>query len=466
MEEFIHDNFLLQNKTAEKLYHDFAKSMPIIDYHCHLSPEDIANNRNFKNLTKIWLDGDHYKWRLMRANGISEEYCSGKADDYSKFQKWAETVPYIIRNPLYHWAHMELKDPFGISELLNSENAKKIYDHCNNLLSTEKYSYCSLLEKWNVELICTTDDPTDSLKFHKEINTSKKNIRVLPSWRPDKAMAVNDPHYYNNYLNILEKSSNISITNFSNFIEALNNRHDFFHESGCRLSDHGLETFYAENYTENDLKVIFSKIRSGQNLSEEEILKFKSGMLIIFGEMDHSKEWVQQFHIGPIRNNRSLMMDKLGADTGFDSIGDLEIAKSMSRFFDRLDKQDKLCRTITYNLNPRDNEVMATMIGNFQDSRSIAKMQWGSAWWFLDQKDGMEKQLNTLSNMGLLSRFIGMLTDSRSVLSFSRHEYFRRILCNLVGTDVENGLIPNDINLLGDMIKNISYFNAKNYFRL
>jgi len=464
MAEFIHENFLLENKTAVKLYHDFAKDMPIIDYHCHLSPKDIAENRIFENLTKIWLDGDHYKWRLMRANGVPEEYLSGNAEDKKKFQKWAETVPYILRNPLYHWTHMELKNPFGINDLLSGNNADKIYDQCNNLLVTEDYSFCSLLDKWNVELLCTTDDPVDKLEYHKAINSMNIKTRVLPAWRPDKAIAVEKAEDYNIYLGFLEESSNNSISTFSDLIDSLSNRHDYFHENGCRLSDHGLETFYAEKYTEQELKRIFNKIRSGSELSMEEIIKFKSGLLHIFGIMDFEKNWVQQYHIGPIRNNNSRMLKEIGTDAGYDSIGDFNNAKPMSLFLDSLDKIEKLGRTIIYNINPKDNEVFATMIGNFQSGNSLTKMQWGSAWWFLDQKDGMEKQINTLSNMGLLSRFIGMLTDSRSVLSYSRHEYFRRILCNLIGNDVEKGLIPSDMIILEEMIRNISYFNAKNYF--
>ncbi|MFC2119310.1 glucuronate isomerase [Bacteroidota bacterium] len=464
MKNFIHENFLLENKTAEKLYHDFAKSMPIIDYHCHLSPQDISINRKFENLTRIWLDGDHYKWRLMRANGVTEEYCTGNKDDYSKFLKWAETLPFTLRNPIYHWAHMELNNPFNINDLLNKENAKEVYEHCNSLLTQDDYSFCSLLEKWNVESLCTTDDPIDSLEYHKTIKDNNIKTKVLPAWRPDKAMAVENLATYNNYINSLEAASDMSVNNYSDLIGALTRRHDFFHQNGCRLSDHGLETFYSENYTENELKNIFNKIRSAKELSEEEILKFRSGMLVFFAEMDHAKGWVQQFHIGPLRNNNTRMMEQVGPDTGFDSIGDFEIARPMSGFFAGLDKNNKLCKTIIYNLNPKDNEVIASMAGNFQDGSYPGKIQWGSAWWFLDQKDGMEKQINTLSNFGLLSRFVGMLTDSRSVLSYSRHEYFRRILCNMIGTDVEKGLLPADIELLGDIVKNISYFNAKKYF--
>ena len=464
MSEFIHENFLLENKTAEKLYFDYASGMPIIDYHCHLSPHDISIDRRFENLTKIWLDGDHYKLRLMRANGVHEEYCTGEKDDLSKFIKWAETLPFALRNPIYHWTQMELKKPFGITELLNGSNAASIYEHCNELLAKKEYSFCSLLERWNVEVLCTTDDPADNLEYHKKIKSSDSKTKVLPAWRPDKAMTVENPANFNNYMASLEKATNKSINNFNDLIEVLENRHEHFHQMGCRLSDHGLETFYASEYTENDLKKIFTKIRSGKNLKSEEREKFRSGMLIIFAEMDFSKGWVQQFHIGPIRNTNSRMKKRLGSDSGYDSIGDQEIARPMAKFFNRLEKNRKLCKTVIYNINPKDNEVMATMAGNFQDGSYPGKMQWGSAWWFLDQKDGIEKQLNALSNLGLLGRFVGMLTDSRSVLSYSRHEYFRRILCNIIGNDVEKGLLPDDIDLLGDMIKNISYFNAKNYF--
>jgi glucuronate isomerase len=463
MKPFMDENFLLENKTAERLYHEYARDLPIIDYHCHLAPAEIAADMKFANLTKIWLDGDHYKWRAMRANGVAEEYCTGKAPDREKFMKWAETVPYTLRNPLYHWTHMELQRPFGIKKLLNPSTAGSIYDECNELLQTDRFSTRNIMRGMKVELVCTTDDPADSLEHHIRIRNEQFEIKVLPTFRPDKAMAIEDVHSYNEYLDKLEEASGMTIRVYDDLIAALENRHDFFHEQGCRLSDHGLESFYAADYYYRDMKKIFRLLRSGKPVDDELILKFKSGMLVEFAKMDHEKGWTQQFHVGALRNNSSRMFWKLGADKGFDSIGDFEQAKSMAAFLDRLDRFGKLTKTIIYNLNPRDNEVVATMAGNFNDGSVPGKMQFGSGWWFLDQKDGMQKQLNALSNMGLLSRFIGMLTDSRSFLSYPRHDYFRRILCNLIGKDVENGEIPDDIDLTGTMIQNISYYNAKNY---
>lgn len=466
MKTFMDDSFMLQNKTAEKLYHDYAKDMPIIDYHCHLPPQEIADDRIFPNMSKIWLEGDHYKWRAMRANGVAEKYCTGDAPDEDKFLKWAETVPHTLRNPLYHWAHMELRRPFGISSLLNPSTAKEIYDQTGRMLQTPEFSARNLMRKMNVELVCTTDDPADDLKHHIKAKLDGFEIKVLPTWRPDKAMAVEDPETYNDYLAKLEQVSGISISNFDDLLTALKNRHDFFHEQGCRLSDHGLETFYAEDFKEGEIKNIFDTVRSGKRVDQNMVNKFKSAMLIYFGIMDYEKGWTQQFHVGALRNNSSRMYNKIGADKGFDSIGDFELARPMSGFFDRLDSEGKLAKTILYNLNPRDNAVMATMAGNYNDGSVPGKMQYGSGWWFLDQKDGMEDQINTLSNMGLLSRFVGMLTDSRSFLSYPRHDYFRRILCNLIGTDIENGEIPADMELTGNMVKNICYYNAKNYLGL
>ena len=457
---------MLQNKTAEKLYHDYAKEMPIIDYHCHLPPHEIAEDKIFSNMSKIWLEGDHYKWRAMRANGVAEKYCTGDAPDEEKFLKWAETVPHTLRNPLYHWAHMELRRPFGISRLLNPSTAKEIYDQTGQMLQTSEFSARNIMRKMNVELVCTTDDPADDLKHHIKTKQDGFEIKVLPTWRPDKAMAVENSDAYNDYLGKLEKASGVSITGFDDLISAINKRHDFFHDQGCRLSDHGLETFYAEDFKDGEIKKIFETVRSGKPVGQEMVSKFKSAMLVYFGIMDYDKGWTQQFHVGALRNNSSRMYNKLGADKGFDSIGDSEMARPMSRFFDRLDSDNKLAKTILYNLNPGDNAVMATMAGNFNDGSVPGKMQFGSGWWFLDQKDGMVDQINTLSNMGLLSRFVGMLTDSRSFLSYPRHDYFRRILCNLIGTDIENGEIPDDMELTGTMVKNICYYNAKNYLGL
>ena len=465
MKEFLTDNFLLQTKTAELLYHEHAKKMPIIDYHCHLNPKEIAIDKKWDNLTQIWLYGDHYKWRAMRANGIDEKYVTGNVDDWKKFEKWAETVPYTLRNPLYHWTHLELKKPFGITKLLNPSTAKEIYDATAAMLQKPEFSAQGIMKQWNVEVVCTTDDPVDSLEHHIKIKNDGFNIKVLPTWRPDKAMAVEDNKTYNQYIDKLAEVSCIEISNFDDLLEALRKRHDFFASVGCKLSDHGLEQFYAKTYTDSEIKTIFQKLRSGKDLNDLEISQFKSAMLYEFAVMDNEKNWVQQFHFGVIRNNNTRMAKLLGPDTGFDSIADFEIAVNLAKFLDRLDKEKKLTKTIIYNINPKDNDVIATMIGNFQDGSVPGKIQFGSGWWFMDQKQGMEAQMNALSNHGLLSRFVGMLTDSRSFLSYARHEYFRRILCNLLGNDMEKGLIPNDISLVGTMVQDISYNNAKEYFK-
>ena len=464
MKKFLDENFLLETKTAEILYHENAKDLPIIDYHCHLPPDEIAADKQFENLSQIWLKGDHYKWRAMRANGISEQYITGSAPDAEKFQKWAETVPQTLRNPLYHWTHMELKRPFGIEKILNGDSAMGIYEEANAMLQTEGFRTLNILKKMKVEVVCTTDDPVDSLEYHQKVREEGSEIKMFPAWRPDKAMAVENSDQFNSYIDKLGEVSGMEIAIFNDLVEALAKRHDFFHDNGCRLSDHGIETIYAEEYTRKDLESIFTKVRSGSKLTQDDILKFKSGMLVIFATMDHDKGWTQQFHIGAIRNNNSRMLQILGPDTGYDSIGDFEVARPMSRFFDRLESMEKLTKTIVYNLNPRDNELIATMLYNFNDGNTPGKMQFGSGWWFLDQKDGMEKQMNVLSTLGLLSKFVGMLTDSRSFLSFPRHEYFRRILCNLIGNDVEKGLLPADMKLLGNMVEDISYKNARSYF--
>lgn len=457
-------DFLLQTKTAQDLYHNHAAKMPIFDYHCHINPQEIADDKQFENITQIWLYGDHYKWRGMRTNGIDEKYCTGDASDWEKFEKWAETVPYTLRNPLFTWTHMELKMFFGIDKVLSPATAKEIWDECNAKLQTPEYSVRNIIRMANVDTICTTDDPIDSLEHHQKIKADGFEVSVLPAWRPDKAMAVENATLYNNYIEKLVEAAGMKIDSFKNLMLALDNRHQFFHDNGCRLSDHGLETFIAEDYTDSEIDQIFKKIRVGNDLDSAEVLKFKSAMLYEFGIMDHSRGWTQQFHFGAIRNNSTRLFNLLGADVGLDSIGDFEIAKPLSKLLDRLDMKNQLAKTVLYNINPRDNELIGTMIGNFQDGSVPGKMQFGSGWWFLDQKDGMEKQLNALSNLGLLSRFVGMLTDSRSFLSYSRHEYFRRTLCNLLGNDVENGEIPNDMELLGDMVENISFNNAKEYF--
>ena len=433
------DDFLLQTKTAKALYHDHAAKMPIYDYHCHIPAAQIAEDKQFDNLTQIWLYGDHYKWRAMRTNGVPEEFCTGKASDWEKFQKWAETVPHTLRNPLYHWTHLELKRPFGIQQLLNPDTAKEIYDECSEMLRSSDFTVRGIMRKMNVKLICTTEGPLDTLEHHKKIRKDDFEIKVHTAFRPDKGLAVEDVNSLNEWIDQLEDIAGVYITDFDAYLAALRKRHDFFHDNGCRLSDYGLETAYAEDYTEKEIKKIFNKLRSGENLNKDEQLKFKSAMLYEMALMDSEAGWVMQLHLGALRNNNTRMLKTLGPDTGFDSIGDFEIAKPLSRFLDRLDRDNKLPKTILYNLNPRDNELMATMIGNFQDGSVPGKMQYGSGWWFLDQKDGMEKQINALSNLGLLSRFVGMLTDSRSFLSYPRHEYFRRILCNILGNDVEDG---------------------------
>jgi glucuronate isomerase len=464
MKKFLDENFLLQNDTARKLYQDYAKDMPIIDYHCHLPPDQIANDINFENLTQVWLYGDHYKWRAMRTNGVNESYCTGNKPDFEKFKKWAETVPYTLRNPLYHWTHLELQRYFGVYDLLNGDTAQKIYDECTAKLQTAEYSVRNLLRKMNVKVVCTTDDPVDSLEHHQKIKDDGFETRILPAYRPDKAMNIDDAGNFNNYLSKLESASNTHIASYSDYLDALKNRHDFFASMDCSVSDHGLEQIYAEDYTDAEIEHIFNKIRSGKQVSMEENLKFRSAMLYVFAVWDWEKGWVQQYHLGALRNNNSRMLQQLGPDTGWDSIGDFSQGKALAKFLNRLDTGNQLAKTILYNLNPSDNELMSTMIGNFQDGTVPGKIQYGSGWWFLDQKDGMIKQINALSNMGLLSRFVGMLTDSRSFLSYPRHEYFRRILCNLFGEEIENGELPNDLSWTGKIIQDICYHNASNYF--
>lgn len=470
MKAFMDENFLLQTETAQKLYHEHAAKMPIIDYHCHLIPKMVADDHRFKSITEIWLGGDHYKWRAMRSNGVDERFCTGTdTTDWEKFQKWAETVPYTFRNPLYHWTHLELKTAFGINKLLNPETAREIFDECNDkLLNDPNMTARGLMRRYNVETVCTTDDPVDSLEYHKQVRDSGFEIKMLPTWRPDKAMAVENPAEFRAYVEKLAEVSGVNINKFQDMIDALQKRHNFFEEMGCRLSDHGIEEFYAADYTDDEINTIFNKVYGGSHLTCEEIDKFKSAMMIVFGEMDHASGWTQQFHYGAIRNNNSKMFKLLGPDTGFDSIGEFNTAKSCAKYLDKLNSRGKLTKTILYNLNPCANEVIATMLGNFQDGTIAGKIQFGSGWWFLDQKDGMQKQMNALSLLGLLSRFVGMLTDSRSFLSYPRHEYFRRTLCNLVGTDIENGEIPYtgyEQNRVNQMIEDICYNNAKNYFK-
>ena len=466
MKKFLGKNFLLQNDTAELLYHQHAARMPVIDYHCHLSPADIAYDRKFENLYRIWLEGDHYKWRAMRCNGVDEQFITGGASDREKFQKWAETVPFTLRNPLYHWTHMELRNPFGIVQLLDGESAEEIWNSCNAMLAGDAFSCRGLLQKFRVEALCTTDDPADDLSHHAAIAASGFTVKVLPAFRPDKALACEQPGTYNAYLDRLGNAAGIDIGTFDALIEALRRRAGHFEGHGARLSDHGLEQMYAEPYTDSEVRAIFTAVRNGSEIDLAARLKLKSAILYECGVIYHEKGWTQQYHLGALRNNNSRMMLKHGPDSGFDSIGDFEMARPLARFLDRLDRDQRLAKTILYNLNPRDNYLLASMAGNFQDGTTAGKIQFGSGWWFLDQKEGMEWQINALSNLGLLSRFVGMLTDSRSFLSYPRHDYFRRILCNMIGRDVENGELPSDLTLLGKMVENICYFNAVKFFNL
>ena len=464
---FITENFLLQGKKAVKLYNEYARDMPIIDYHCHLPPQQIAENHKFENITQAWLYGDHYKWRAMRAHGVAERYCTGKASDHEKFQKWAETVPATLRNPLYHWTHMELRRPLGIgNRLLSPETAESIWQETREKLARDEFSCREIMRRMNVVLACTTDDPIDSLEYHAMIAAdSSFDIQVLPAFRPDRAMAVEAPEAFNTWVDRLAEISNVDIKDdFSTYMEAIRQRHDFFHSMGCRISDHGVETLYAEHYTESEINTIFRRIRRGNELRPQEILKFKSAVLYEFALLDHEKGWTQQFHLGALRSNNTRMLKAIGPDTGFDSMGDFHLAASMSRFLDRLDCEGRLAKTILYNVNPAHNDVVAAMAGNFQDGSMPGKIQFGSAWWFLDQKDGIEMQLDSLSNQGLLSHFVGMLTDSRSFLSYPRHDYFRRILCNILGSEMEQGLLPNDVEMIGSMVREVCYNNAARYF--
>ena len=463
MKKFLDKDFLLSNSVAEELYHDHAAKMPIIDYHNHLIPEQIANNYQFPSITEAWLGGDHYKWRAMRGNGIDKEFITGSASDEEKFQKWAETVPYTLRNPLYHWTHLELRRYFGIEELLSPETASEIYSETSALLKKDSHSCIGLLLQMNVETLCTTDDPIDSLAHHKSIKERLKAPKVFPTFRPDKALGVDNPISYNSYIDQLSEVSQTKIDNLDDLLQALQNRVDFFHAHGGRLSDLGFNTIPMLGDS-SSVESNFKKVRSGQSLTDREVEHLQAHILLELCKMYHAKGWAQQFHLGALRNNNDRGHRELGPDTGFDSIGDFNHAVALSKFLNKLDDSNQLAKTILYNLNPRDNDLFATMAGNFNDGKTIGKIQFGSGWWFLDQKVGMEAQMNSLSNMGLLSRFIGMLTDSRSFLSFPRHEYFRRILCNLIGTDVVNGELPHDMGLLGGMVEDICYNNAKRYF--
>ena len=460
---FIHEDFLLSTQTARKLYHKYAVDEPIFDYHCHISPKDIATNRQFKNLFEIWLEGDHYKWRAMRSNGVAEKFCTGDASPREKFFAWAKTVPQTLRNPLYHWTHLELKRYFGINELLDEKSAGAIWDAANEKLATPAYTTQGILKKFKVNVVCTTDDPVDDLELHRSFATQNHSSRLLPAFRPDNALSVNAPAGFNQWVGQLAAAANVDINNFSAFTTALEKRHEFFHAQGSRLSDHGMNHCFADFCSEKVAAGIFDKARKGEAVSVLEYSQFASYMMLFFGQLDAKRGWTKQLHLGALRSNNTRLLKQLGPDTGFDSIGDFAQAQTLAAYLDKLDSENSLPKTIIYNLNPADNYVFATMIGNYQDGTIPGKIQYGSGWWFLDQKEGMEWQLNALSNLGLLSRFIGMITDSRSFMSYCRHEYFRRTLCNLIGRDIENGEIPNDENLVGSMIKNICYANAKNY---
>lgn len=464
MGSFIDEDFLLSGESARRLYHDFAKEMPIIDYHCHLDPKLIAENHQFKDITEVWLDGDHYKWRAMRANGVDEKYITGKASNKEKFKKWAETVPYTLRNPLYHWTHLELQRYFGIDELLSGENADQVYESASSALQDPSMSTQGLIEQSKVEVVCTTDSPLDDLRFHEACAEQDLAFSVLPTFRSDAFFAIEKKEEWAVLLRKLEETNNVSITSYADFISALERRMDYFHEHGCRLSDHGFEAIFSGNYDSEQASKAFMKLKNGGTAEAEEAANFKTHFLFTLCAAYAKRGWTQQFHLGALRNTNTRKLRELGPDTGYDSMGDFSQAQSMMQLFNRLEEADSLTKTILYNHNPADNELFATMAGNYNDGSVPGKIQYGSGWWFLDQKDGMEKQMNALSNMGLISRFVGMLTDSRSFLSYPRHEYFRRTLCNLFGQDMEEGLLPMDFDRIGKVIQDISYHNARNYF--
>lgn len=463
MKPFIHENFLLTNKTAEKLYHQYSEFLPIIDFHCHLSPASIADDPKFANLTRAWLEGDHYKWRAMRQNGIAEKYCTGDTPDEEKFKRWSETVPATAGNPLYHWTHLELKRYFNIEELLTPESAKNIFEKTTELLQSSEYSIRSLIRKMRVEVICTTDDPCDSLEHHIRLKNTFET-KVLPTFRPDNIIKTDDPVKFKSYVEKLGIAGGTEIISMNDLFSVLDKRHEFFHTIGCRLSDHGLDRFYFSAFTFSEIEKIFKKLLDGDSITAGENEKFKTAVMLEICKMNHKRGWTQQFHIGALRNNNARMFRLLGPDTGWDSIGATQDPKKISDFLSALDETDQLSRTLLYNLNPADNEMMITMAGNFNDGSSPGKVQYGAAWWFLDQKNGMEKHLRDLSSMALLRRFVGMVTDSRSFLSYPRHEYFRRLLCNYLGEEIEKGLIPDDEGLLKPIIEGVSYKNAKDYF--
>ncbi len=464
---FLDEDFLLDSPTAADLYHGVAAQQPILDYHCHLSPQQVADDHRFRSLTEIWLDGDHYKWRAMRADGVPERAITGEATDWEKFEAWAKTVPHTLRNPLYHWTHLELRFPFGLpGKLLGPETAREIFDHCNAKLASDGFTTQGLLRQFNVRVICSTDDPIDDLEPHRRhARRAGAFTKLYPTWRPDRALALHDLGGWNGWLDALGAAVHGTVGTLDELRDALAKRHDAFHAAGCRASDHGLERLYVADYTEREVAAIFARARGGQAPAADEVEKLRSALLFDLAVLDHRRGWAQQFHLGALRDTSTRGMAALGPNTGYDAIADFPQAVALARFLDRLDAAGKLAKTIVYNLNPADNEAFATVIGSFQDGSQPGKMQLGSAWWFLDQLDGMRKQLDALSSLGLLSRFVGMLTDSRSFLSFSRHEYFRRLLCNMLGQDVERGLLPNDRPLLGALVEDVCFRNARDYFR-
>ncbi|MGI6792533.1 glucuronate isomerase [Aminivibrio sp.] len=464
--QFLDKDFLLESMPACTLYHEYAAPMPIFDYHCHIPPSDILTDRQFCNLTEIWLGGDHYKWRVMRACGVDERFITGDAPAEEKFEAWARVVPRIVRNPLYQWTHLELRRVFGVDELLNPDTAREIYSHCTSLLGKKEFSARSIIRKFRVEALCTTDDPSSTLEEHRKIRESGFETIVAPAFRPDRALEGHLPERFNPWLERLAELAEVRIDSFGRFMECLWKRHQFFHDNGCRLSDYGIETCYASDWSSAQVEESFTLLRSGRALSGEALLRYRSAVLYELLSMDASQGWTQQLHLGAMRNNNSRMLARLGPDTGYDAMGDFEQGRNLSRLLDRLERTGKLGKTIVYSLNPRDNDMIPSILGCFQDGTVPGKMQMGSAWWFTDTKDGMTRQIEALSAVGVLSRFVGMLTDSRSLLSYPRHEYFRRILCNIIGGDVERGELPEDYSLLGGMVRDICYNNAKEYFDL
>jgi len=463
---FIHENFLLHSKTAQNLYHSYACDQPILDYHSHLSPGDIAANRKFANLFEIWLEGDHYKWRAMRANGVAEEFCTGNAAPYEKFAAWARTVPATIRNPLYHWTHLELKRYFGIDELLNEHSARSVWERADLALQNDGLTSQGILRKFSVRIVCTTDDPCEDLVHHRAVATDQPGFRVYPTLRPDKALLVNQPEAFNAWIARLERASNIAVLSLQTFLDALKQRHDFFHAQGGRLSDHGIPYCYANPCSDREAEAIFAKARAGSAATPAEHEQFASVLMLFFGKLDAARGWTKQLHLGALRSVNTRALKQIGADTGFDTIGDWPQAEPLNRYLNLLHGENALPKMVLYNVNPADNYVFSAALGSFQDGVPPGKIQFGSGWWFLDQKEAIEWQLNALSNNGLFSRFIGMLTDSRSFMSFPRHEYFRRVLCNLLGRDVENGELPNDEKLLGTVVRNICFENAHQFLGL